>query len=112
MKKEDAEGNDGPSTDIGDATSESRRHPRELVLKTGRVHPPSSDPAVACAVFNISASGACILVPRGVELPDVLVLGIDGDRTLRHCEVVWRKGELIGLAFNDDVAGGISSGSC
>ncbi len=86
---------------------DQRRSARQLVLKTGSVRAAACAAPVACAVLNISGTGACILVPHHAEIPDSFVLAIDVDGTIRQCMMVWRKGPLIGLEFQDCDAGRI-----
>jgi hypothetical protein len=77
---------------------DNRRYPRDLVLKTGRIHL-ASEPSVACAILNIAPAGACVLVPDRADIPDLFDLRIDPDDTQRRCRVVWRDGAKIGFEF-------------
>ena len=77
-----------------------RRYPRDLVLKTGQIHF-TDEPVVACAILNIAATGACVLVPDRADIPDLFALSIDPDETVRRCRVVWRDGTKIGFEFID-----------
>jgi hypothetical protein len=82
--------------------SENRRSPRLLVLKTGTVRAGPSFVPIYCAVLNLSMTGACILVSRSAAVPDNFELAIDRDVAVRSCTMVWRKGPLIGLRFDDN----------
>ncbi len=78
-------------------TAEQRRHPRQLVLKTGKLDCAGS--MVDCAILNISRSGACVLVADSAAIPGSVDMVIDGDDTVRRCQVAWRAGARIGVAF-------------
>jgi len=78
---------------------ENRTDSRVLVLKTGTIRAGQDKAPVKCAVLNVSASGACLLVPREVLIPDRFELSVDGGGTSHDCRMVWRKGARIGLAF-------------
>jgi hypothetical protein len=81
--------------------TDNRRSERSLILRTGRVLFPEEQGFVACAVLNISDTGACILVPNGVDVPDTFTLAIDHDVSVRSCKLAWRRGSRIGLMFNE-----------
>lgn len=77
--------------------SDQRRHPRHLVLKTGKLDCVGG--VVDCALLNISRSGACLLVPDSAAIPNSVDMIIDGDDLVRRCHVAWRAGARIGVAF-------------
>ncbi len=54
----------------------------------------------ACQIFDISESGARLILDRDHDLPDrfVLLLTVNGDAR-RQCRVVWRKELNVGVAF-------------
>lgn len=81
-------------------STEHRRHPRELVLRTGKLDCAGDGGTIDCALLNISRSGACVLVPEGAVIPDSVSMIIDGDNEVRHCSVAWRVGARIGVAFD------------
>jgi len=78
---------------------ERRREPRPLTLKTGTIRFPGDGKAVDCAIFDLSAGGACLVVPIGADIPATFDLAIDPDRTSRVCRVRWKSGNKIGVAF-------------
>ncbi len=78
---------------------EQRRHPRQLVLKTGKLDCAGEGGMVDCALLNISRSGACVLVPDSAAIPNSISMIIDGDNVVRRCNVAWRAGARIGVAF-------------
>jgi len=77
-----------------------RRYPRDLVLKTGRIHL-ADQPDIDCAILNIAPTGACVLVPDRTDVPDLFDLRIDPDEAVRRCRVVWRDGAKVGFEFVD-----------
>ncbi len=79
--------------------AEQRRHPRQLVLKTGKLDCAGEVGMVDCALLNISRSGACVLVPDSAAIPNSISMIIDGDDVVRRCNVAWRAGARIGVAF-------------
>ena len=84
---------------MGIAMLDDRDEPRVLVLKTGRIVCAGASSPIDCAVLNISASGACILVPPGVMVPTSFALAIDQDAAMHDCTVAWRDGARLGVRF-------------
>lgn len=56
-------------------------------------------PAVECQVTNVTAAGASLTVPAGVEVLDAFTLAIAGEFVMRRCRVVWRRRGRVGVAF-------------
>jgi hypothetical protein len=81
-------------------TADHRRHPRQLVLRTGKLDCAEAGGLVDCALLNISRSGACLLVPDGSVIPNSVSIMIDGDTEVRRGNVAWRAGARIGVAFD------------
>jgi len=54
---------------------QNRRHPRYLTLRTGKIE--CQGERIDCAVLNVSAAGACLLVPNAADLPDSFELVVD-----------------------------------
>ena len=53
-----------------------------------------------CMVLNISSAGAKITADNAIGLPGTLRLAFARDaRTGRNCQVVWRRGNSIGVRF-------------
>ena len=78
---------------------DKRKSARNLTLRTAKVLVRSPPCSIDCAVLDISQSGACILVPNDVEMPEAFVLQIDHDSQARSCKIAWRNGCRIGLMF-------------
>ena len=83
---------------------ELRRDQRELTLKTGKITTSGSGAVIDCAILNMSASGACLLVSDGAALPQDFHLAIDFTGALHECRVAWRTQHRVGVSFKDRMA--------
>jgi len=83
--------------------AELRRKPRRPIQYSARIFTDKKGPPHACSIFDISESGARIVLAREEELPDrfVLLLSVSGDAR-RICRVIWRAGLTIGVEFPDN----------
>jgi hypothetical protein len=81
---------------------QNRLHPRTPVLKTGKIAiaqtPENAGDIIDCAVFDLSAGGACILVSNPAQIPDVFQMSV-GPNDVYTCRVVWRALKRIGVSF-------------
>ena len=89
---------------------DKRDDPRVLVLKTGTIRHSAAAAATECAVLNVSASGACLLVPSDAAVAERFELVLDCDGTNHHCRMVWREGARIGVEFVPQRADHASAG--
>jgi hypothetical protein len=80
---------------------EARKNLRHLTLKTAKIVFDDMGSPIDCAILNISDGGACILVPRLAEIPDVFRIVVDPNGTTHLCGVSWKSGNRVGLAFHD-----------
>lgn len=80
------------------ATPELRRHPRELTLKTATLQFEGSVP-IACAVLNVSKTGACILLSSTEGIPDSFDLIMDPGGPTHTCSVAWRSKFKLGVWY-------------
>lgn len=82
--------------------AELRKKPRRHFQYNAKIVADKASPPLACAVADISASGARINLENDVELPSefILLLTPNG-RTRRHCRLIWRDGLSIGVKFPD-----------
>lgn len=81
--------------------SENRRDERLLTFRTGKISGVDQSDQIDCAVLNVSRSGACILVPDGIAVAEILELVIDREDAPRVCRRIWQEGSRIGLVFVD-----------
>jgi hypothetical protein len=65
-----------------------------------KIQKDKDSPAVACAISDISISGARLNLKDDVELPDnfFLLLTPNG-AARRRCRLVWRDGLMVGVKF-------------
>jgi hypothetical protein len=78
--------------------AEQRAEPRQLAIRHGVVTVDTD-----CAVFDISAKGAKLLLHGPVTFPEIFKLSIDSGAA-RTCRVAWRKGNEYGIEFVDPAA--------
>jgi hypothetical protein len=78
----------------------NRRSERHLTLRTGKIMSAGGADALECAILNVSAHGACLLVPSSVEVPHEFSLSIDGETAMRSCTVAWKSGARLGVSFD------------
>jgi hypothetical protein len=83
-------------------SSEARRAPRERALLTARISYNNGALSTQCSVVQISASGAKINVAAGACLPDVFQFAIPQRSIDCRAKLVWRRGDLAGVAFERD----------
>jgi hypothetical protein len=78
--------------------SELRGSPRELTLKTAKLHFEGAEP-IACAVLNVSHTGACILLSSTEGIPDAFELVLDFGGPTHVCSVAWRSKFKLGVWY-------------
>ena len=76
---------------------ENRRAIRRRVLKSATIE--FDRGAHSCAVRNLSETGAALDVPFALAIPHEFTLTVVTDRVSRHCRVIWRKENRLGVAF-------------
>jgi hypothetical protein len=80
--------------------AELRRKPRRHFHYNASVLLDATSSPRRCAISDISATGARILLEAECELPErfILLLTPSGDAR-RHCRLVWRNGLSAGVEF-------------
>jgi hypothetical protein len=81
-----------------ETTENHRRTTRQRVLKAAHIIFKGGGAAIDCTVRDISATGARLKVVSPIGIPETFDLAIEGAPT-RHCRVVWRKLDQIGVEF-------------
>ena len=76
---------------------ENRRATRRRVLKSATIE--FDQGAYSFAVRNLSETGAALDVPYALAIPHEFTLTMDTDQVNRHCRVIWRKENRLGVAF-------------
>jgi hypothetical protein len=82
-------------------TANRRKKPRKSVNRL-RVVARDSDGALiaSCSLHDVSERGARLGVNAGEPLPDEFILQLTRNgKVLRHCRVVWRRGEEVGVKY-------------
>jgi hypothetical protein len=77
---------------------ERRATPRNTVLMSGAIEFAGS--RINCLIRNISISGAALDVTNPHDIPERFNLVFKTDDAHIPCHVIWRKEELIGVAFD------------
>ena len=54
---------------------------------------------IPCVLINLSAGGARLNVMSPGDLPDEFLLTVEADDLKHKCQVVWRKGDEVGVRF-------------
>lgn len=80
---------------------ETRRSPRQRVLKAGRIIYGGGSIVIDCTIRNLSATGARLQVPTSVAIPERFEFAETSAGKRHHATVVWRKGDLMGIRFDD-----------
>ena len=78
-----------------------RQATRQRVLKEAKIII-KQKVVLDCAARDISPTGARLTIASPIGVPDTFDLAIRGEQ-VRHCRVVWRKPDQIGVVF---VSGG------
>ena len=79
--------------------TETRLYLRRRVLKEGKIviHPPSG--TIDVTIRNLGVAGAKLELPPTVQLPDKFDLINVSDGNVTPIEVMWRKGNFVGVHF-------------
>ena len=75
---------------------ENRRAIRRRVLKSAMIE--FDRGACSCAVRSLSEAGAALDVPYALAIPHEFTLVMETDQVSRHCRVIWRKENRLGVA--------------
>jgi len=76
---------------------ENRRATRRRALKSATIE--FDRGAYSCAVRNLSEAGAALDVPFALAIPREFKLIMETGQVSRHCRVIWRKDNRLGVAF-------------
>ena len=74
---------------------------RKRVLKGARIVYNDRSSTLSCTVRDLSDTGARLRVPQGQAVPAQFDLLIDADGFEAPCTVVWRRGEEVGVTFDE-----------
>ena len=80
--------------------AELRKKPRRQFHYDARIQLDGSSSLLACAVVDVSESGARLSLEVDEPLPETFTLLLTRNgRTSRKCHTVWRDGPLLGVEF-------------
>jgi len=80
---------------------EQRRNQRQRVLKAGKIAYGGGSIVIDCTIRNLSDTGARLQVPTSVAIPDRFEFTESATGKRRTATVMWRKGDLIGIRFEE-----------
>ena len=79
--------------------TERRQHPRYIINRIAKFQADAGSLPRDCMITDMSKQGARLFA-NGAEVPDQFDLLIASDKGVRRgCQVVWRLGGEIGVAF-------------
>jgi hypothetical protein len=78
---------------------ERRHSQRSRTLRAGKILFNNRASVIDCMVRNVSAHGACLLLPSVVGVPQVFDLMIDGEGASHPCKMMWHAQNRIGVEF-------------
>jgi hypothetical protein len=78
---------------------DARQAPRRRVLKAAIAASNDRRLTTACAVRDVSTTGARLRVEGSVNVPDTFELIIETDGLEANCQVMWRKANEVGVKF-------------
>lgn len=77
-----------------------KREPRRSVNETAWITLDGGFAARQCRVLDLSKNGAKLVVETAEHIPTIIQLAFSRDaRTGRTCEVLWRRGKMLGVRF-------------
>jgi hypothetical protein len=80
--------------------SERRKSPRVRALKGGKIAFNQHRSIIDCVVRNLTRDGAMLKVPSTVGIPERFEFRFEADGGYRPCHVVWRRPDMLGIAFD------------
>ncbi len=87
-----------PMTGAAEGASDRRHHPRRRVLKSASIVFRGGFCTMGCRILNTSDAGALVMPADTVLCPSEFVLKPPLGPS-RSCEVVWRKGTMLGVHY-------------
>jgi hypothetical protein len=91
-----------PSDVVEVTTAEQRRVAKRMrVLKSAKLVLDDMR-SIDCAVRDISATGAKVLIGSSNNLPEKFRLFMVADSTIRDVEIAWKRHDMIGVNFTSE----------
>ena len=85
----------------GSETVDRRGATRRRTIRAAEIKLPNDSSPISCVLVDISTTGARLLLPDGLELPDTFELSVAGLTLSARCTVCWHKDSHAGVAFTD-----------
>jgi hypothetical protein len=79
--------------------AERKGQQRRRTLKPAKIVFGRRSCVIDCMVRNVSASGACLVLPSTVGVPDRFDLMVATETYPRHCRVAWKDDTRVGVTF-------------
>ena len=76
-----------------------RKDIRETTNLRGAIKYGAAGQELPCTVTDLTPGGAGLSVGTTFGVPQVFRLAIDGEKSSRHCRVVWANGKKLGVSF-------------
>jgi hypothetical protein len=89
---------------------ERRITSRHKSFLQGRIYYNNRCSSVDCLVRDVSDTGAKLVFGATVTIPDVVELYLSNKEEARRVKVQWRKGNEMGVDFDDPTEAGMASG--
>lgn len=89
-------------------TLERRRDPRRRSFLGARIQIGPCEIVTPCVVRDFGPRGAKLVVSEAVPLPDAFPVTIDIRGETRTANLVWRRGDAVGVAFVSEPAAGVT----
>ena len=75
--------------------------PRLKTLLAARINFNNGQSTLDCFIRNLSDTGAKLVTSAAVSLPDCFDLFLSNKSVTRRAQIVWRRGEEVGIRFED-----------
>ena len=82
--------------------SDQRIAPRLKALLAAKISFNNGQSTLDCLIRNLSDTGAKLIVSAAIALPDGFDLLIPQKSVTRRVRIVWRRGEAMGVRFDED----------
>src|SRR5262249_25791231 len=83
-----------------DDTLQNRAEGRFQIESVAKIVTSSDSEAIYCTLHNVSVAGACLEVDSFAVVPETFDLVPDDGQILGYpCRVIWRKGNRVGVKF-------------
>jgi hypothetical protein len=90
---------------------ERRRHPRQKTFLHGKVYFNNRNATADCVIRDISEAGARLKFTVPVTLPEIFELHIPHRHDMFRAQIVWNRGNEMGVMLNHADAGPVDSPS-